>query len=288
MEAVHTISTQSRPVGYYLRPLTLLRTFWAHRDLIRLLTWREVVSRYRGAALGLVWSLLLPLAMLTVYTFVFSVVLEAKWPVRVSTSKFEFALTLFAGMFLYALFAESVGAACGVIVANASYVKRVVFPLEILPIVKLGAALIHALISFLILMVAVQLFLGHLSVTLGYFPIVLLPLLMLTLGLSWFLASVGVYLRDTSQVVGVLLSILFFMTPIFYPLAQVPPDLPLIRLIMQLNPLTGIVENARRTLLWSQPPEWTSLGITLVLSAAAMQLGYVWFMKTKRGFADVL
>jgi len=240
---------------------------------------------YRGASLGTLWSLLLPLAMLVVYTFVFSVVLEAKFPQAVTQSKAEFAITLFAGLLLFTVFGDCANAATTLVTAHASYVKRVVFPLEVLPVVKVGAALVNAVISLGILLVGTLVFLHRIPLTVFWLPVVALPLLLLTLGVSWFLASLGVYIRDTAQVVRVVVNLLFFTTPIFYPISQVPKPL---QVLVYLNPLTAIVEDGRRVLIWGQSPNWIPLLATLVAAAAVMQLGYTWFMKTRRGFADVL
>lgn len=285
MDSARVITTQSLPVRHFLWPPTLLRTFWRHRGLIRQLTLREVAARYRASSLGLLWSFLLPLALLAVYTFVFSIVFQARFGRALSDSKVEFALTLFCALVPYNLFVETVLAAPTTVVANVNFVKRVVFPLEVLVIVKVGAALVHALIGLAVLLLGVAVFLRAPSPALAYFPLVLLPLVMLALGVGWFLASAGVYLRDTAQIVSVLVSFLFFLTPIFYPVEMVPDRF---RVFLYLNPLTAIVENARLTVLWGQPPHWPALGAVTALGGAAMLLGYTWFMKTKRGFADVL
>lgn len=280
-----TITTRSLPVGYYIRPARLFGTLWHNRDLIRQLTWRNVLGRYRGSSLGLAWSFLLPLAMLGVYTFVFGVVFQARWPNAGNQSMLSFALTLYAGLLVYTLFSETLGTAPSLVVGSPNYVKKVVFPLEILPVCSLGAAMISMLIGLVVLLTFSVLFTHTISATLYLFPLVLVPLMMLTLGLAWFLASLGVYLRDVGQFIGVVLQVLMFLSPVFYSLEQVPAGF---RSVMRLNPLTSIVQNARDTLLWGRMPDWTSLLVVTVLSAVLMQLGYVWFMKTRRGFADVL
>ncbi len=285
MHDVTLIEHRSRPVSYYLQPAHIPRTLWRHRELLLQLIRRGVAERYRGSALGLAWSIMLPLIMLAVYTFVFSVVFQARWGGQVSVSKTEFALTLFCGLLLFNVFSESIGAATHVVVSNVSYVKKVVFPLEVLPVVSLGAALVNGALNLLVLLLALLVFEQRLPLSLLYLPLTVLPLVLLCLGLGWFLASIGVYLRDTSQVVAVVLQMLIFLTPVFYSIEQVPEAL---RAVMRLNPLTVIVENARRTVMHGHPPEWGWLAGATLLGLVAMQLGYVWFMKTKRGFADVL
>lgn len=263
----------------------MLRTLWTHRDLIRQMTWRNVLSRYRGSSLGIIWSFILPLVMLGVYTFVFGVVFKSRWPSVASGSTGGFAVTLYGGLVVYTLFSETLNIAPQVIVGSPNLVKKVVFPLEILPVCSLGAALIHALIGIVALLLCAGLLLHSLSATVFWFPLVLLPLLLLTLGLSWFLASLGVYVRDTGQLIGIVLQVLMFLSPIFYPMEQVPAGF---RSVMRLNPLTVIVQETRNTLLWGLRPDWIGLAWVTAVSLIAMQLGYVWFMKTKRGFADVL
>lgn len=283
---VTTVISAARPaVWNFLSPVQLVRGLLAHRHLIREFTVREIVGRYKGARLGLLWSMVNPLLMLAVYTFVFSVVFKAKWGLTGGDSRIEFALTMFCGMVVYQVFAECAGRAPGLIVSNTSFVKRTVFPLEILPIAVLGAALFHAAVSLLILIVGAGIAVQSTSLTLVCLPIVLLPVALLGLGFGWLLASLGVFIRDVGQVIGVLLQVLFFMTPIFYPLSAVPQRF---RWVLRINPLTEVVTNARRAVLWGAWPDWAALGVVTVVAAAIAQLGYAWFMKTKRGFADVL
>jgi lipopolysaccharide transport system permease protein len=284
---VQTYVHQSRPVAYYLRPDHIPRTLWRHRQLIGQLVKRNLLVKYRGSVLGVLWSLLLPLIMLAVYTFAFGFVLGTRSGDAGDDSKVRFALMLFCGLLLFNIFAETASACAAIVVAHANYVKKVVFPLEILPVVALGSALVQGLISAVVLLAGILLFEQRVPPTVGYFPLIFIPLLLLCLGLGWFLASIGVYLRDVGQVIAVVIQILIFMTPIFYTI-NVLKDHPGWQFAMRLNPLTIIVENARLTVLRDRPPEWLWLGIVTAVSVVLMQLGYAWFMKTKRGFADVL
>lgn len=280
-----TITAHGLPLWRSLSPREMCRNLWQHRQLLWQLTVREVTGRYKGSVLGLVWSAITPLLMLAVYTFVFSVIFRARWGGVQSESRLTFALTLFCGLILFNLFSECLNRAPTLIVQNSNYVKRVVFPLEILPLSVLGGALFFAAVSMLILLISVGVAMQTVSLALPLFPLVLLPLLLLTVGLSWFVASLGVYLRDVGQLIGVVLQILFFMTPIFYPIEMVPEKL---RVILRINPLAVVIESARKTLMRGEAPDWCALGCVTLLSAMAAQLGYAWFMKTKRGFADVL
>jgi lipopolysaccharide transport system permease protein len=265
-------------------PVEMIATPWRHRGLLLQLIAREIAGRYRGSVLGLVWSFFHPLLMLAVYTFIFSVVFQARWGGQ-GESKVEFALVLFAGLMVYGLFAECLTRAPGLIVGNVNYVKRVVFPLEILPWVALGSALFHMIVSFIVWYAVFTAFFGTLHPTLLLFPVILAPLILLTLGLSWALASLGVYLRDVSQIIGVLVTALMFLTPIFYPIELLPEKF---RFWLMLNPLTHIVGWTRDALMWGKAPDWTLFGWFTLASFVVAWLGFAWFQKTRRGFADVL
>lgn len=265
-------------------PLAIVRSLLRHRDLILALSQREILGRYRGSMLGLLWSFFHPLLMLGVYTFVFAVVFKARWPGG-SDSKTEFALILFTALIAFNVFSECVNRAPGLIVANASYVTKVVFPLEILPVVSLLSALFHMTASLVVWLVFYLAFFGVPGPGVLLFPIVLLPLVLLTLGVSWGLASLGVYLRDIAQITGVATTVLLFLTPVFYSIDIVPERF---RTLMQLNPLTVVIGQARDALIFHQPIDWTTWATTLLVSAVVAWLGFAWFQKTRKGFADVL
>lgn len=266
-------------------PLILAKSFWRHRHLIWQMMRRDVVGRYRGSMLGLLWSFFNPVFMLTVYTFVFSVVFQAKWGQGQGGGKGEFAIILFAGLIVFNLFADIINGAPNLILANANYVKKVVFPLEILPIVSMGAALFHGLISVFVLLCFYFAVYNTLSWTVLLFPVVIFPLLVFILGCAWFLSSLGVFLRDVSQTIGILITALMFTSPIFFPLSALPEDL---RPYLLLNPIAFIIEQARRVLIWGHLPDWQGLGIYAACSLAVAWCGFFWFQKTRKGFADVL
>jgi len=204
-QAVTTITAHGVPLWRHLSPVGMCRNLWQHRQLLWRLSVREVTGRYKGSVLGLVWSALTPLLMLAVYTFVFSVIFRARWGTAQPDSRLTFALTLFCGLIIFNLFSECLNRAPGLVIQNSNYVKRVVFPLEILPLSVLGGALFFAGVSMLILLIAVGVGMQTVSLSLPLFPLVLLPLFLLTAGLSWFVASLGVYLRDIGQLIGVVL-----------------------------------------------------------------------------------
>lgn len=269
---------------FSISPGEMVASFWRNRDLIIALTTREVMGRYRGSFLGLFWSLFNPIFMLVIYTFVFSVIFKARWSAG-SESKIEFALMLFAGLMVFNFFAECVTRAPGLIVGNVNYVKKVVFPLEILPWVTLGAALFHFIISLCVWIVACLIFFGELHLTALLLPLVMLPLSFFVMGLAWFLAALGVYLRDVGQIVGVLISMLMFLSPLFYPLTALPAEY---RGLFELNPLTPTIEAVRGVLFLGDSLNWHVLGGYYLVAGLVGWVGFAWFQKTRKGFADVL
>lgn len=262
----------------------MIGSFWRNRGLIRALVEREVVGRYRGSVLGILWSFFNPVFMLVVYTFVFSVVFRARWSAG-SESRAEFALVLFAGMLVFNLFAECVNRSPALILANANYVKKVVFPLEILPWVTFGAALFHACISLLVWLVFSLFIIGVPHATLLLFPLLLIPLVLLIMGVSWFLASLGVFLRDVSQVVGVITTALMFLSPIFYPASAIPEAF---RFLMVFNPLAFIIGQTHNLLVFGTGFDWSAYTLLTAVAALVSWAGFAWFQKTRKGFADVL
>ena len=256
-----------------------------HCSLLWQMTKRGVQQRYRGSLLGLVWSFVFPLMMLSVYTFVFSVVFKARWGVETEGGRGAFAVIMFCGMAMYNLFSEAVNGACGIVVNNQNLVKKVIFPLEILPLAQTLSTFILGIAWFVLLLGGTWLILGVLSWTMLLLPLVLVPLMFFTLGVSYLVASLGVYVRDTQYAIGVILQILFFATPIFYPISAVPEEF---RVYLEMNPLTLMIEQARNVFLYGMLPDWTVLGTALGISLAAMQCGYYFFAHTKKGFADVL
>lgn len=271
------------------QPISLMalgKSLWRNRQLIMQMTEREVVGRYKGSAMGLAWSFFNPVFMLVVYTFVFSEIFKSRWGgIGADDSKTQFAVVLFVGMIVLSLFSEVINRAPALIISNVNYVKKVVFPIEILPVITMGAALFHCLISLCVLLAAFALFNGYLHWTAVLVPVVMLPLVILTTGLSWMLASLGVFLRDVGQTIGIITTVLMFLSPVFYPITAVPERF---RPFIMANPLTFIIEQARAVLIWGHLPDWIGLGIYSLAATAVAWAGYVWFQKTRKGFADVL
>lgn len=266
-------------------PVAMFVSLWRNRQLIWQMTRREVVGRYRGSVLGLAWSFFNPVLMLIVYTFVFSVVFKARWNVNSNESKTDFAIILFTGMIVFNLFAESVNRAPGLIIYNVNYVKKVVFPLEILAWVALGSVLFHSLVSLFVLLLAQFILNQSLPWTIMLFPLVLLPLILSSLGAAWFLAAIGVYVRDVGQITGVITTILMFLSAVFYPLSALPERY---QNLLKLNPLVLIITESRNVLIYGNLPDWLSLGIAWFVGFLIAFSGFWWFQKTRKGFADVL
>lgn len=264
----------------------LARSLWLHRQLILQMTTREVLGRYKGSAFGMAWSFFNPVFMLVVYTFVFSEIFKSRWGGEGGNdSKTQFAVLLFVGMIVLNLFNEVLNRAPGLIVGNVNYVKKVVFPVEILPVVATGAALFHSLVSLGVLLVAFAIFNGYVYWTAALTPFVLLPLVILATGIAWMLASLGVFLRDIGQTIGVFTTVLMFLSPVFFPVSAVPERF---RPYIMANPLTFIIEQAREVLIWGHMPNWAGLSVYTVAATVIAWAGYAWFQKTKKGFADVL
>lgn len=265
-------------------PRGLVGSLIRNRYLIGQLTQREVVGRYRGSMFGLVWSFIHPLLMLGIYTFVFGAIFKARWG-GAESSHAEFALMVFSGMIVHALFSECLNRAPHLIVSNANFVKRVVFPLDALAWSTVMAALFHAIVSVIVLIgfcIAVQ---GTLHWTVIFVPVVLLPLIVLVVGVVWFLAALGVFLRDIAQTMAIISTMLMFLSPMFYPVSALPAAM---QPIMRLNPLTLIMEQLRTVVIAGQMPDFKGLALYCAAALFVALLGYAWFSRMRKGFADVL
>jgi lipopolysaccharide transport system permease protein len=261
-----------------------LRAMWRQRNLVWQLLKREVARRYKGSFFGVLWTLIQPLLMLAVYTFVFGMIFENRWQ-GASESKLEFAAILFSGLLVFNFFAECVNRSPQLMLENANYVKRVVFPLNILPIVVTGAALFHVAMSAVVLFVFIVVSTGVLPWTIIILPLILMPLVLLVLGVSWALSALGVYFRDIQHGIGILVSALLFLSPIFYPVSALPLS---IQPYIFINPLAFIIEQVRNVVIWGSSPDWGGLVLYTGISVFVAWLGFVVFERTRAGFADVL
>ena len=271
-----------------MNPKHIFTSLWQYRVLIKHMVLREVASRYKGSLLGLLWAVINPILMLAVYTFFFSVVFQSRWSSAGhvgSDSKFEFAIVLYAGLLVFNLFSECISRAPSLILSNANYVKKVIFPLEVLPWVALGSALFHVLIGFGVILVFIVLAGMPLHASALLFPLVLLPLVPMIMGLCWLLSSVGVFFRDIGQIIGMALTALMFLSPIFYPTSALPESL---QGLLYWNPLTFVIEQSRNVLIWGILPDFGGLAIYSLVSLFVACLGLLAFKAMRSGFADVL
>lgn len=269
-----------------MNPFGLVRRLWPVRGLALRMIRRDIETRYRGSFLGVMWAFFNPLIMLLLYTFVFGVVMRSRWPgAGEDVGMTGFAMSLFCGLVPFNVFAECVTRAPALVVSVPNYVKRMVFPLEILPVVLVGSSLFHGLVGLAVLFLGVGASFGALHWTVLLLPLVLLPLILLLLGLSWFLSSMGVFVRDLGQGMGLLTQVILFGTPILYPRQAFPDHL---RFLVLWNPLAWVVENSRRVVLLGTLPDWPGLALWSGITTLFMLLGHSWFLKTKRAFADIL
>lgn len=262
----------------------MLITLVNNQHLLKKLIIRDVNTRYKGSILGVLWSLVTPLIMLAVYTFVFSVVFKARWHGGVGTQT-EFALLLFSGLIIFNVFADCIARAPTLITSNPNFVKKVVFPVELLPVVVLGSALFQWIMGFIVWLLFHLIFFGYPPLTIFLLPLALLPLTLLTLGLTWFISALGVYIRDVNQITGVVTTVLLFLSPIFYSIDMLPESF---QFVMKLNPLTNIIELSRDLIIWGTMIDFKVYALQLLLSSFVFIAGYWFFIKTKKGFADVL
>lgn len=258
---------------------------WKSRTLIWQLLRREIYSRYRGSALGLLWSLATPLIMLAIYTFVFQFIFKSRWTDGAGETTLNFAIVLFLGLTIHAVIGEVLTKSPTLITSNPNFVKKIVFPLELLSYVTLLNAIVTFLISFGLLLIFIFIELQKVPLTALFLPLILLPYFILLLGLSWFLAALGVYLRDIQQIVGTLSTLLLFLSPIFYSINILPENL---QSLIFLNPLSFIVESARTVLIYGKLPDFIGLGIYSLVALVIALMAYRFFQKVRPGFADVL
>lgn len=269
-------------------PSALISSLVANRALLRQMVVRDISSKYRGASLGLIWSIITPLILLAVYTFIFTVVFQAKWQeagVADNSHSTNFALFAFLGLICFNFFAECVVRAPGLLTANVNLVKKVIFPLEIFPFIVVGSAFFHFLVNLLIFASAFFFVFKYIPIGLLLVPLVLSPLVLLICGLIWLLSSLGVFLRDIGQIIQPLITVLMLLSPIFYPVSALPQSF---QAAMHLNPLTFVIESMRRVVFAQQPVDMFYYLLYCLLSLMVFLIGFVWFQKSRRLFADVI
>jgi len=260
-----------------LLPLSIFR----HRYVLGQLIKRDVMLRYRGAYFGLLWIFLNPLIMLGIFVFVFGYIFQMKWPQ--DTGGVPYALSLYCGLIVFNIFGEAVSRAPAAVRGYPSYVKKIIFPVELLPIVPFGSALIHAVFNTLILFLALA-WVGQLHASQWLFPLLLLPLVLFSLGLAWFLAAWGVFIKDMTQIVPVFVQMMLFLSPVFYPVQAVPEAL---RGLYGYNPLGAVIENLRAA-LGGYAVSWGGWFSAMVIALLVFLAGYAFFRYSRDEFADAL
>lgn len=263
---------------------TPFSVFGRHRSLTLELAKREILGRYRGASLGLMWSLLSPFLMLMVYTMAFGYILKSKWP-GTSGSTTDFALILFAGLVVHGFFAECLTRAPQLILSNANLVKRVVFPLDALAWSMVLSALFHLCMNLVVLLLLKWYWHGSLYWTMLLLPLVIFPLMILALGVGWLVSALGVYFRDINQFVGVLAAAMLFLSSAIVPVQALPEHY---RWVFHANPLTLIIDQVREVVIWGRMPDWSALGMYALAAAVFAGFAFWLFQRMRRGFADVL
>lgn len=270
---------------FFLISIKTASSIWVYRKLIFNLTKREVAIKYKGSFLGLFWSLITPMLMLAVYTFVFSFVFNARWGGDGNVSKIEFALLLFSGLMIFNLFAECVSRAPGLIIENTAYVKKVVFPLEILTWVILGSALVQFLLSLLVWAIFYYLMIGKFYWYIFLMPVILTPFLIFVSGMTMILSAIGVYVRDIRQIISVIITMALFLSPIFYPASALPAQF---QIIFAFNPLTIPIESIRQVMHFGGFAHLKPLMYYTIFAFSVQIAGFFIFQKLRNGFADVL
>lgn len=270
----HSCSLMSMALGFH-----------RNKNLIYQMTKREISARYRGSFMGMTWSIINPLLLLMIYSFVFTYVFSARWGEVVNDVQANYSLILFVGLIIHGLIAEVLNRSPTQIIRNANYVKKVVFPLEVLAIVEVLAALFHYFISFGVFLIILLVNSGEVKPTIVLMPITALSIVPMTIAGSWALSSLGTYLRDMNQVVGLVITSLLFLSPVFYPLSGLPQEL---QKFVLLNPITIPIEETRKVVLYGQYPDWQKISLFWLVSVVSLWLGYCIFQKGRKGFSDVL
>lgn len=255
-----------------------------YRGLTLAFTKRDILGRYRGASLGVLWSLLTPLLMLIVYTLAFGFILKSRWP-GYSGGALEFSLILFVGLIVHGAFAECLTRAPSILVQNSNLVTKVVFPLPVLSWMVVSTATFHLLANLVVFIVLSIVIRGFVPWTAVLLPAVWLPLAILCVAVVTTLSAVGVYLRDASQLVAAVAAAMLFLSSAIIPVDALPESY---RIIFYLNPLTFIIDQSREVAYFGNFPNWLGLACYAVVALFALILAHVFFVKTEKGFADVL
>ena len=274
-----SIDTSSRPPIW--RPGIALIS--EHSGLIRSLVRRDLSNRYKGSLGGWAWAVITPAVMIVIFTVIFSGIFQARFGSH--SSPLTFALYLFCGLLPWIAFSEGIQRSTTILLENVNLIKRVVFPIEALPVNVALSGIVQQLVGTFVLLVANLALGGSLHATVLLLPVLLVVQLMATLGLAWLAASLGVFLRDVSQASHLVLQTWLYLTPVFYPEEMVPPRF---HWLVRFNPMAPLIRSYRRILIDGIAPDWVGLGYTLAFGVVCLMFGYWWFERTKKAFADVI
>ncbi|ABM05144.1 ABC-2 type transporter permease protein [Psychromonas ingrahamii 37] len=263
--------------------ISSISILYKNKRLIISLTRRDILQRYQGSLLGVFWSILTPIVMLAIYTFIFSVVFKAKW--GIGGDKYQFSMLLFSGLILFNFFSDILSRSPELLVSHSNYVTKVIFPVEILPWVITLSALFNFILSFIIWFIFYTLLIGLPALSVIFTPAIVIPFCFLCCGLSYIISATGVYLKDTNQLVALLVTAMMFLTPIFYPISALPEKY---QVYMYLNPITNVIEMFRDIAIYNNSITLNGYAIYFFSSAFIYLLGFLWFQKLRKGFSDVL
>lgn len=262
----------------------MVKTIIKNRYLLGQLVKKDIELKYKDSVLGMLWAIIVPMLMIVIYTFVFSIVFRPQW-ISEQGSRFEFALMMYCGLVAFNMLSDVIGRSSGIIAANVNYVKKVIFPLELLPVMITMTALFNSCVSLVVLVIAKLILTHSISVTLPMVVIVYIPLVIFTIGVSLILASVSVYLKDIASAVSVLITVLMYISPVFFTVDSVPAPY---KIVCEINPLTYMIENFRNVVLYGTMPDWKYMLISCVVAVLTAWIGGIVFRRLKEGFADVL
>jgi lipopolysaccharide transport system permease protein len=283
-----SITPRSVVAALIVAPLRMIGGLWAHRELIAQFTQRNIELRHRGSRLGAFWALINPLSMLGLYYVVFGVIYKQRFGILPDETSFDVLLAMFLGLSLFHAFSETLGAAPSVILANANFVKKVVFPLEILPVAQIGAAAFHLMVSLGLVLFGSIFGSAGMSWQIVWLPILIVPLLSLSLGFGWFLAALGVFLRDIGQLSAFVITVVMFASAIMFPAAQIVKTAPELWSVLRFNPILQIVDLARRTALWHEAMPLNKLAYVYAIALVVFLAGAAFFSLLKKSFAEVI
>jgi lipopolysaccharide transport system permease protein len=282
---------RSRPGKFWvnLNPIRILYTLHSHRGLLKQFVMRSFHERHKGSVLGVLWAVLLPIMMMGLYTLVFGFIFGSSYGVIVAENKTDFGLGIFLSLTLFGLVSEAFGLSPTIVLNNPNFVRKVVFPLELLPVASFGASLLNFLISILLFLIGLTFFGRGLCIHALWLPLIIAPLALLSIGVYWIFSALGVFLRDLSQVMVFVTQAMLYSSAIFYSTSKIKgTHLEFLLPVLQLNPIVHAVELSRNVMLWHLPMQISDLAFLYGLSGVVFCFGFAFFQALKPAFSDVI